>query len=348
MLLILIGLISLYSIDRGSGSTNYFKTQAVRIVLGVVPFLAFYLTPPAVLMRLAGWLYAAMIASLVAVLAVGATKGGAERWIDIGPIEFQPSEMAKIIIAIVLATFFANRSEEIKRPKTFFLSLGLVALPMALILRQPHLGAVLTIFVIWLTMSMLAGVKMRALLLTVLALGGFLFVGLKVPGVLSDYHRERVGTFLFGGDSQDEYYQQLRALVAYASGGATGQGLLKGDFKGSKFVPEQQTDYISTVMGEEGGLAGCACMLGAFGFFFYRVWLVMFRADTVFAKLAAGGVFAYLAAHTIANLGMCLTLLPVVGLWLPFMSFGGTAMWLCMASVGLLLNLKRQERPVLF
>lgn len=346
-ILVLIGLISLYSIDKG-GSSKYFFHQVVRIAIGLVPFLIFLLIDPRSLMRRHFGIYAAMIGLLVVVLLKGSTRGGAERWIDLGPLDFQPSELAKIFIAITLSAFFVRRLDRVAEPSTFALSLLHIIVPMALIMKQPHLGATLTIFVTWVAISLVAGVPVKYLIATFLALCGGFVVALKVPGILSDYHRERVQTFLFGGSESDEFYQQSRALSAIASGGVTGKGLLKGEFKGTKFVPQQQTDYICTVIGEEGGLAGCACMLAAFGFFFYRVWLIMFRTQEPFYRLVTAGIFAYLAFHMVANLGMCLTLLPVVGLWLPFLSYGGTAMWLCLASVGLLLNFKSREKPVLF
>lgn len=348
VVLILMGLMSLFSIDRGSGTSSHFKNQVVRLIIGIVPFAIMALVHPMALLRKSWALYGVAILALVGVLAKGETRGGAERWVQIGPMEFQPSELAKIFITITLAAYFANRVDHIKKFSTFAWSLAIVAVPMALILEQPHLGATLTIFVIWLAIALIAGVPGKFVAGIVALMIAGLGVGLVVPGVLSDYHRERVKTFVFGGDDKDDFYQQNRALIAFASGGLTGQGYLKGEFKGTRFVPEQQNDYISTVVGEEGGLIGCACMLAAFGFFFYRVWLVMFRATEPFYKYVSAGIFAYLAFHMMANLGMNLVLLPVVGLWLPFMSQGGTALWLCMASVGLLLNIRSRERPVLF
>jgi len=131
-------------------------------------------------------------------------------------------------------------------------------------------------------------------------------------------------------------------------GGVSGAGFGKGDQKHAHFIPEQQNDFIFTVIGEEGGLIGCSFVLIAFGVFLYRIWLIMVQAEDPFHRLVAAGVFGTLAFHTIVNLGMNLQLLPVVGLWLPFMSYGGTAMWLCMASVAVLLNMRTRERPVLY
>ena len=128
----------------------------------------------------------------------------------------------------------------------------------------------------------------------------------------------------------------------------TGAGFNQGGQKKAGFIPEQNTDFVVTVIGEEGGLIGCLLLLGAYGFFFYRIFLVMLHTSDPFGKMAASGVFAVLAFHTFVNIAMVLQIVPVVGLWLPFMSYGGTAMWLCLASVGLLLGIRRRERPILF
>jgi rod shape determining protein RodA len=131
-------------------------------------------------------------------------------------------------------------------------------------------------------------------------------------------------------------------------GGLAGTGFLKGEQKEGRFIPEQHNDFIFTVVGEEGGLIGATIVLAAFGFFFWRVWLILIRAPDPFYKMVAGGIFAALFFHTFVNLAMLLKLLPVVGLWLPFMSYGGTALWLCLSCVGLLIGIRRRERPGMF
>jgi rod shape determining protein RodA len=136
--------------------------------------------------------------------------------------------------------------------------------------------------------------------------------------------------------------------LAFGVGGIEGTGFRNGEVKKGGFIPEQHNDFIFTVIGEEGGLIGCTLVLAGFGFFFFRAWLIMFRATEPFYKMMAVGIMGTLAFHAIVNMGMNLQILPVVGLWLPFMSYGGTAMWLCLSCVALLLNIKRHERPVLF
>ena len=131
-------------------------------------------------------------------------------------------------------------------------------------------------------------------------------------------------------------------------GGFEGVGFDHGEQKAAGFIPEQYDDFIVTVVGEEGGLVGCTLLLAAYGFFFYRIFLVMLYSTEPYYKMLAAGVFAVLGFHTFVNMAMVLNMMPVVGLWLPFLSYGGTAMWLCMSCVGLLLSVRRRQRPLLF
>lgn len=338
-LLMCAGLMSLYSIDFASKS-NYFSMQLFRIAIGIGPFLIFWLVRPEFWKRWATPLYLANISLLVLVLVAGRARGEAQRWIVIGPLDFQPSELAKLLIALTVASFFCKESA--KGPLglgAFVKSFLHVALPMALIFQQPHLGSTLVIGVMWLAMSLAAGVRFRyvvgAVVLGVAALTAAFFI----PGVLSPYQRERV-MGLFNPDPKTTGFQVERGLIAIGSGGLTGKGFLKGEQKSLKFIPEQQTDFIFTVVGEEGGLIGCVMILSIFGLLLMRIWLIVFQGYDQYDRIVAAGLLALFAFHMTANLGMVLRLLPVVGLWLPFMSYGGTAIWLCMASVGLLLNLR--------
>lgn len=340
-LLIAVGLMALFSIDRG-GSGHYFAKQAVRVAIGLIPALLLFKIPTESLLRKSWLLYGISSIALLAVLAMGRSAKGAQRWLDIGPFDFQPSELAKLFLAITLSAFFASRIDEIRTLRTFLLSLLHVSVPLLLVLAQPHLGGAVTIVVIWLGVSLVAGVPIKFIGASVCIAGGLFALAIWTKA-LPDYMLSRVEAYTMGGGDNDKRYHQVRALIAFGSGGVSGQGFLKGESRGTGFVPEQQTDYISTVIGEEGGFFGSALLVCAFGYFFYRAWLVVHGAATPFHRMIAAGVFSYLAFHFVANLGMNLELVPVVGLWLPFLSFGGTAIWLCMSSVGLLLNIQSRE-----
>jgi rod shape determining protein RodA len=332
-LLLLIGLLSLYSLDVGTGSAHL-RRQVIRIGVGLVPLAIFYFVRPHAWLRFGKILYWLNLSLLSLVLVVGKTGKGATRWIDLGPIEFQPSELAKLLTVLTLAAFLYSRKDDLRSLKTFVLSFLHVAIPLGLVFIQPHLGATLVILVTWLAVCLAGGVPMRYLGASVLLVVLAVAVAWTVPGVLKPYQRERVEA-MFSPDEQGNAFQPVRAQIAFGLGGVTGAGYLQGDQKKGKFIPEQHNDFIFTVVGEEGGLIGSALVLSIFGFFFYRVWLVILRAEDKFHKMVAAGVFSVFVFHTIVNLSMNLQLLPVVGLWLPFMSYGGSA-------------IRNQEEPALF
>lgn len=340
-ILIIFGLMSLYSIDHSVHSSN-FKRQLFNLGVGTVPFLIFLFVKPSTWKSLAPWLYAATLGLLLLVLRVGEKRGGdAQRWIDLGPIDFQPSELAKILLVLSLAGFWAYREEAARKFSTFALSFVGMALPMFLIFKQPHLGATLVVFVTWLAVSLAMGTRPRFILLAI-AFGAALFAAAVYIPLLDDYQLKRING-LFSPVAGDSGYQVDQGLIAIGSGGLTGTGFLQGDFKAAQRIPEQRNDFIVTVLGEEGGLVGIFLLLVTYAVFFFRIWWIMLRAEDRFHKGVLAGILAVLSFHTIVNLGMVFRLLPVVGLWLPFMSAGGTALWLCVACVALALNIKARE-----
>lgn len=350
LVLLTFGLLCQFSKAHGSGSKDFIK-QLFNVAVGLVPFAIFWLVKPKLWMKVANALYVINIALLAFVLQMGVSKNGAERWINLGFTEFQPSEAAKILTVLTLATFFAKRYDQINRFSTFALSFVHVAVPIALILEQPHMGASLAIIATWLCICLAAQVPWKFVLGAGLAVVSLLTIAFAVPAVgkyvLKDYHLKRVMS-MFQKDEQGKGFQTDRAAIALGSGGLLGTGFLKGEQKILDMIPEQQTDFVFTIVGEEGGLVGSTLVLLAFGFFFFRIWLIFLSATEPYYRMIAAGLLGMLAFHTIVNLGMVLQLLPVVGLWLPFMSYGGTAMWLCLACVGLLLNVRSKEKPVLF
>jgi len=345
------GLMALYSQGLDDKGGLYFRKQLLFVALGAVPFLLFALVNPNVWLRGAKVLYGLNLAALLAVLVVGRHGGGAERWIQIGPMSFEPSELSKLLTALTLGAFLTVRRQEIRSLSTFFLSLAHVGVPILLILKQPHLGAALVMMVIWCAMCLVARMSPKLVLGTIGLMAIVILVAVKVPGirqhVLKGYQAGRVNSLL-GNDTLGSNYQTLRAEIAFGEGGLLGSGYLHGEQKAGRYVPDQNTDFVFSVIGEEGGLIGCTLVLIMYGFFFYRIWLIAIRAEDFFNRLVCAGLLSMLAFQTLVNLAMELQLAPVVGLWLPFMSYGGSAIWLCMASVGLLLNLRGKQKPILF
>lgn len=353
VMLMVVGLMSLYSegVDR-DGLSN-FKRQLIATFIGIGPFLLMRYVNPKFWRAAWIWLYAFMLMLLMGTLALGADAKGAQRWIDIGPMQFQPSELAKLLLVLTLSTYYAHRNDRINHFSTFLGGLAHVAIPVTLVLMQPHLGAAMVLLATWFAITLIAGVPIKYL---AGFLGGFaILVGgvLAIPNVsdklLRGYQADRVkGMFSKDKDRKGDNWQTDRAEIAFGVGGLFGTGFLKGEQKRGGFIPEQRNDFVFTVVGEEGGLVGSSLVLVLFALFFYRIFLAMAAATEPFYRMALAGVFAVLGFHTVVNLGMIMQLLPVVGLWLPFLSSGGTAIWLCMACVGLVINIRKREKPILF
>jgi rod shape determining protein RodA len=348
-----IGLMSQYSEGYSRDGLANFRRQVINTGIGLVPFAIFAFISPRFWMRIWPIVYGVMVALLAMTLVAGTTVKGAERWLQIGPIQFQPSEFAKLFLVLTLATFFAKRQHRMTSASTLLLSLLHIGIPVALVLMQPHLGATIVLLATWLAIALLAGTPLRlfaALLGVLVLLGGSLMA---VPAVrdrlLHGYQVDRITGYLARDkDRRGDNWQTDRAEIAFGVGGVFGTGFLRGEEKKLGFIPEQRNDFVITVMGEEGGLVGASLVLILYGLLFYRIFLAMLHASEPYYRMIAGGIFAVLGCQTIINLGMVLQLLPVVGLWLPFLSSGGTAIWLCLAFVGLLLNIRARERTVLF
>lgn len=349
LVLVSFGLLALHSFGFHSTAGNFFKKQAINIGVGLVPATIFATVNPKVWMRSATLLYLVNLVALVAIFASGKSINGAARWINLGPLQFQPSEMAKLISILTVASFYAMRQDKIKNLSTFLLGLAHIAVPMVLILKQPHFGGALVLGIIWLSVSLVANVPVKFLATT--AVIASLFLGFLVthPELMPGYHGNRLKAWQGGASKRAEagiLYQTNQAQIAFGVGGVVGTGIGNG-LQGEN-IPEQETDFVFTIIGEELGLMGCSIVLASFAFLFYRIWLVMYRAEDPFFRMIAAGVLGMFAFHTFVNLFMVTQMLPVIGLWLPFFSYGGTAMWLCMSAVGLVVNIRSREKPILF
>ncbi|HRJ27304.1 MAG TPA: FtsW/RodA/SpoVE family cell cycle protein [Fimbriimonadaceae bacterium] len=342
VVLLVFGLMALYSIAQDQpGQQAIFKNHVIRLGIGMFFFAAFFWVPLTTWRKLALPLYGLNLVLLLLVEFAGQTRGGAQRWIQFGPIEFQPSEMAKLVMVLMIAQVLVSAQDQIRSLGTFLRSLLWVLPPALLVFFQPHLGATLVLFVSWLAISVVTGVRWRWIV-------AFIGLGaLAIPAVMLGYQRERVEGLL-RGDNKTNAYQQHRAAIAFAEGGVLGTGYGQGEQKRGGYIPEQETDFVVTTIGEEGGLMGMTLLISAFSLFFGRIWWLMVRTSDPYKRAVAAGIFAVLGFHTVLNLGMNLSITPVVGLWLPFLSFGGTALWLCCACVGLLLQLSRQGEEGMF
>ncbi len=357
--LTLIGLGTIYSSHYGE-TTKFFKDQLLNIGVGLVPLSIFLFVHPRIWAKAMPFVYGLNLLALFAVKFVGKTVNGAERWVKIGPIQIQPSEMAKILLVITLASFYASRQDRIKEFGTFALGLLHMAVPIVFVFIQPHLGASLLLIAVWAALSLVAGVPPKFLVLVVgLVVSIAALVVFVTPvrkAVLKPYQEERVLALIYGGNKTAEEkkqgvvkgddYQVQQGFYAIANGGLAGTGFLKGTQKLN--VPEQETDFIFTVFSEEFGLLGSVALLGLFALLFYRLWLGLLVATDFYYQMLLAGILTVFAFHLFVNVGMVLKIFPVVGLWCPFLSKGGTAIWLCMSLIGLAVNVRARERAVLF
>ncbi len=358
--LTLIGLATLYSSHYGE-STKLFKEQLINVIIGAVPLSIFLFVHPRVWAKMMPVVYAINLLALLAVKFVGKTNYGAERWIKIGPLTLQPSEMAKILLVITLATFYASRQDRIKEFSTFLLGLLHMGVPIVLVYFQPHLGATLLLITVWVALSLVAGVPPKFLLMVVgffaMLVSLIVFVPPVRHAVLKDYQEKRVIALLEGGKTtadekkaakglQGDDYQVQQGFYAIANGGLAGTGYLKGIQKQN--VPFRESDFIFPVFCEEFGLLGSVALLGLYALLFYRMWLGLVAASDFYYQMILAGILTVLSFHLFVNIGMVLKIFPVVGLWCPFLSKGGTAIWLCMSLIGLAVNVRTRERAVLF
>jgi rod shape determining protein RodA len=288
-------------------------------------------------------LYVLMLGVLAIVFVIGQVSGGAQRWLAAGAI--QPSELSKIMVIIVLAKFLEDREEGGDRFSTIVTSLGLVGVPMALIYLQPDLGTALTLGAIWLAMIWMAGIRFRYLFLL---FGGGLAALPLVWMNLEEYMQKRLLLFISPNSDPDAYFNVHQALVSIGSGGWTGKGLTHGTQSQLHFLRVRHTDFIFAVTAEELGFLGAAAMLGLIFFLLWRMLYIAGRARDTFGRLLAAGVAGLIFFQSAINIGMNLGLMPVTGIPLPFVSYGGSSFLTLMAGVGLVESVAMRHKKLEF
>ena len=289
------------------------------------------------------------VIGLAAVLipGIGSTINGARAWISLpGGFQIQPAELAKISIIVGISMILAEKLDKNNDPTDLDVlkALGIAALPIILILLQPDLGTVLIISAAVLAIITTSGAPTRWVigLLLVAVLGGFVAVK---TGVVSEYQVKRLQSFVDpAADPQMTGYQLRQSRITIGSGGFLGKGLFKGPQTNGRFVPEQQTDFIFTVAGEELGFLGSGFMLLCFGIIFYRAFNIAKRTNDLFGRLVCVGVISWFAFQTFENIGMTMGLVPMTGVPLPFVSYGGSSMFATFIGFGLLQNVYLRSR----
>jgi rod shape determining protein RodA len=333
------GLIVLYS--AGGEHMDLVYRQMLRLAIAFGTMIAVAQISPGLLQRMTPWAYAAGILLLLAVLLGGEASGGAQRWLDLYIVRFQPSEMMKLAVPMMVAWYLADIRLP---PKRLQLMAGgvMIVVPMLMIVRQPDLGTALLIASAGFFVLFLAGLQWRLLIVMTL------LVAAAAPLLwhfMHDYQRQRVITFLNPeNDPLGTGYHIIQSKIAIGSGGLYGKGWLNGTQSQLDFLPERSTDFIFAVLAEEFGFIGILVLFAFYVFIVVRGILIAIQAQDTYTRLLAGSISMTFFVYVIINTGMVTGILPVVGLPLPAISYGGTSIVTLMASFGILMSIHTHRK----
>jgi rod shape determining protein RodA len=352
LLLAALGLLTMYSSGFDHGTR--FVDHARNMLIAVVLMWAVSQVPPHRLMALAVPLYTVGVALLIATALFGISRKGATRWLNVGFTVIQPSELLKLATPMMLAWWFQRCEGRLRAPE-WIVAAVILLVPFLLVARQPDLGTGILILSAGLYVLFFAGLSWK-LIVPVMALGCAGIVALIVsepaicaPGVdwplLKEYQQHRVCTLLDPGkDPLGKGFHIIQGMIAIGSGGVTGKGFMQGTQTHLEFIPERTTDFIFAAFAEEFGLLGALALLLAFTFFIFRGLMIAAEAPTLFARLLAGSITLSVFTYVFVNMGMVSGILPVVGIPLPFVSYGGTAMVTLGTAIGMLMSIARSQR----
>ena len=353
LILAALGLTTMYSAGFDHGTRFVDHARNMLLAAGILFVVA--QIPPQRLMALAVPLYALGVALLVATALIGITKKGATRWLDLGVV-IQPSEILKIAMPLMLAWWFQRREGQV-RALDFIVALLILAVPVGLIVKQPDLGTAILVLAAGLFVIFFAGlpwkliapvVAVAVIAIAVLVLSGDAICqpDVKWP-MLRDYQKNRVCTLLDPTtDPLGKGFHIIQGMIAIGSGGITGKGFMKGTQTHLEFIPERTTDFIFAAYSEEFGLIGCVVLLLGFLFLIVRGLMIASEAPNVFTRLLAGSITLSFFTYAFVNMRMVSGILPVVGVPLPFISYGGTAMVILGLGLGILMSIAKSRRLV--
>jgi rod shape determining protein RodA len=335
-----IGLAMIYSTT--GGPTRTYWTQTYALGIGVFVMLAAMMVDYRTLGDKSHILYLGLIAALVAVMLFGSKQMGAQRWLDLGVFNLQPSEFAKATVALVLAKLLGDSRRQVLANNELFIAVVLTAIPVLLIVRQPDLGTAVTLLPILIVVTFAAGLPVKYL--GILALAGVLTAPIAWQFALEDYQKERIETFLDPEqDPRGGGYQQIQARITVGSGGLWGKGFLEGTQGQLRFLPVAHNDFIFSVLAEEQGFVGVLVVLGLYLFVIMRALEAAKLAKDRLGAYLVLGVLATFTFQVIYNITMSAGLAPVKGLTLPLMSYGGSSLIATLAGFGLILNVRMRR-----
>ncbi len=355
MLVSILGVVMVYTATRGSllaqgdDPKTFLKKQGLFVILGVITMVVVALIDYRRLETVATILYWLIVLSLLGVFVVGSSAQGAARWFSLGPLQLQPSEFAVLALILAVASYCARREEEGLAWRDVFRLLIMAGIPIVLVLVQPDLGTAMIMVIVLLVMLAVAGLPIRIL---VMLLVGTVLVALVAVegGLLHHYQIARLTTFLNPSSHssnpyvQSAIYNTQQAKNAIGSGGLLGSGIGHGVATNLGYVPEQQTDFIFTAVAEQLGFVGSVGLLALLGVIAWRVLHAAVVSRDIFGRLICSGLFAFVAFSVFQNAGMTMGIMPITGIPLPFVSYGGTAVLVFFSAVGLALSVGARRR----
>ncbi len=343
LLLSFLGLLSLYNYS-GEGIANSFQKQVVFLVIGfaLMIFLSFFdwriLKESSFLVLM---LYSAGIILLLGLFFFAPELRDVKRWYVIGPVSFDPVEFFKIVFVILMAKFFSKRHVEMYKFSHIVLSGIYVAIPSVIVFFQPDMGSAIALLALWIGILILSGIKIKHFL--ILSLVGILILSLGWVFLLKDYQKVRVTSFISPHiDLQGINWNPEQARIAIGSGGLFGQGLGQGSQTRYGFLPEKSTDFIFSAIAEETGLVGVFVLLSSFLIIIFRILKIALKAPDNFSRLFCSGFVVLIVSQVFINVGMNLGILPIVGIPLPLVSYGGSSLIFTFIGLGIIQNIKSQ------
>ena len=355
MLVSVIGVVMVYTATRGSllaqgeDPKTFLKKQGLFVILGVITMVVVALIDYRRLESVATILYWLIVLALLGVFVVGSSAQGAARWFSLGPLQLQPSEFAVLALILAVASYCARRQEEGLAWRDVFRLLIMAGIPIILVLLQPDLGTAMIMVIVLLVMLAVAGLPIRILVMLLVATVLVALVAVE-GGLLHHYQIARLTTFLNPNSHstnpyvQSAIYNTQQAKNAIGSGGLFGSGIGHGVETNLGYVPEQQTDFIFTAVAEQLGFVGSVGVLALLGVIAWRVLHAAVVSRDIFGRLVCSGLFAFLAFSVFQNAGMTMGIMPITGIPLPFVSYGGTAELVFFSAVGLALSVGARRR----
>ena len=346
LVLCAIGLLTLYSINYGKPGLAFFNKQLAFVGVGFLLMIAIsffdariFKNYPSLLIGL----YVLGLILLAAVLVFGRQISGAHSWFNIAEFGFQPVEFIKLIIILIMAKYFSLRHVEMYRVRNVIASLVYVALPAGLILLQPDLGSSIILGAIWAGIVILAGIRLRHLVLVIV--GAAVLLSIAWFGALKPYQKDRILTFL--SPQRDPFgtsYNLIQSKIAIGAGGFFGRGLGQGTQGRLDFLPEKHNDFIFSAFAEEWGFIGVVFLISVYGFLFFRLIKICLQSQNNFSRIFCAGVCVMIFSEVFINMGVTLGLLPITGISLPFVSYGGSGLISHFIAIGIVQGLFIRNR----